>query len=519
MGKVFQITLVSFFMVSCFLSSSYAKEDFKFKDADIQIVLQAIAQKAVIEVDEEGKVTRKVNIIVSPEVRGLVTVNLTDVEWLTALEGILKAYGYGYEWIENDLILVATLEDLAEQREKGAIAAQQEPLEVKTYTLKYLDANNVKTMVEPQLSPRGRISVLEIEPLKGWKARGGYKVKGEEVTERAIREEGARPRAKKLIITETKSNIRNIIEAIKAIDIMPRQVLIKARIMEVNRDTLKDLGFDLGTGATGATGSTFSILGASKKNTSGVGGYFSGDVSPSVFDAKSSDITSTMPYAAGMEFIFRKFTGAQYEIVLHALEEDADTNTLSAPQVVTLDGQEAYIIVGEKRPIIKSEIQSSETSVGISKELDYYQNLGIELNVVPQVSDDGYINMSLYPSVTSSSENVTATSTVNSQTTSDEYPIILVRETQTQVLLKDGETVVIGGLLKDVKSEGVIKVPFLGDLPLIGLAFQRRTFDTEKIDLLIFITAHILTPGETVPQSYLATKPVTTQFKKIVDQW
>ncbi len=497
----------------CFLTAAPAKEDFKFKDADIQVVLQAIAQKAMLEVDEKGEVTRKVNIIVSPEVRGLVTVNLTDVEWLTALEGILKAYGYGYEWIENDLILVATLEDLAEQREKGAVAAQQEPLEVRTYTLRYLDAHDVKALVEPQLSARGRISVLEIEPLRGWRARGGYQVRGETTT-RAERQEGARPRAKKMLITETKSNIRNIIEAIQAIDVMPKQVLIKTRVMEVNRDLLKDIGFDFGTGPTGATGATFNILPTDDRDHHGLGGYTSGDVEPAIFRPKAADVTGTIPYATGMELIFRKFTGMQFEAVIHALEEDVDTNILSAPQVVVLDGQEAYIIVGEKRPIIKSEIQSSDTGTGISKSLDYYQSLGIELNVVPQISEDGYVNMAIYPSVTTSTEDVPVTSIMGEFETTDNYPVIQVRETQTQVMLKDNETIVIGGLLKDVKSEGVLKVPFLGDLPFLGLFFQRKTWDTEKIDLLIFITAHILTPGEVVPQEFVEVEGVTGSFEE-----
>jgi type IV pilus assembly protein PilQ len=498
----------------CLLFSpmSYAVEDFKFKDADIQIVLQAISQKAILGTDEEGNITRRVNIIVSPDVRGMVTVSLIQVDWLAALEGILNAHSYGYEWIQDDLILVSTLEDLAERREKGAIAAQQEPVEVKTYTLKYLDAHDVKNLIEAQLSPRGRITILQIEPIRGWTARGGYSVRGETSTTRAQRTAQARPRAKRMVITETKSNMRNIIEALDAVDVMPKQVLIKARIMEVNRDTLEDIGFEWGTGSTGATGASASILPATDDFGHGMGGYISGNVTPSIFDPKAGGINGTVPYAAGLEFIYRKFTGAQFEAVLHALEEDVDTNTLSSPQVLVLDGQEAYIIVGEKRPIVSSEIQSSETSVGISKSLDYYQNLGIELNVVPQVSDEGYINMSLYPSVTSSTENLTATSVVGNQSTTDLYPIILVRETQTQVIVKDGETIVIGGLLKDVRSESVIKVPILGDIPFLGLLFQRKTWDTEKIDLLIFITAYIVDPAEILPQTFVDVNPVVTNF-------
>ena len=122
------------------------------------------------------------------------------------------------------------------------------------------------------------------------------------------------------------------------------------------------------------------------------------------------------------------------------------------------------------------------------------------------------INLSIYPSVTSSSQNVAATSVVGDQTTTDLYPIILVRETQTQVILRDGETIVIGGLLKDVRSESIIKVPILGDIPFLGLLFQRKTWDTEKIDLLIFITAHIVNPDEILPQTFVDVNPLVSKF-------
>ena len=473
----------------------------KFKEADITVVLQAISRKAT----KDGE---RVNIIIGPEIEGFVTVDLEKVHWKTALEAVLKMYNYGYEWIGDEIIMVTTLEKLAEKRQQEAAAALQEPLQTVTYALKYLDANDVKKLMDPQLTSRGTISVLELEVQKGWKARGGFGA-GSGATggdfERAEREEGAKPRTKKLIITDTKSNVVIILEAIRQIDIRPRQVLIEARIMEVNRDKLKDIGIEYGTGTTGITGSTatergMSLLNVDREGKRAMMGAMKSNVAPSVFDPKSEDIRSTSPYNAGMEVIFRRLQGAQFEAVLHALEEDVNTNTLSAPRILTLDGQEAYIMVGEKRPIIESEIEASEGSVGISKSLSYYQNLGIELNVVPHICDDGYIDMLVYPSVTSSSSNIDATSQIGETTSTDSYPIIKVRETQTQVILKDGETIGIGGLLKDVKSEGVVKVPILGDIPLLGLLFQRKTYDTEKIDLVVFITVRILDSSDILPE-------------------
>ncbi|MCM8774145.1 MAG: secretin and TonB N-terminal domain-containing protein [Candidatus Omnitrophica bacterium] len=482
------------------LSASFAQEGIldvlKFKDADIRVVLQAIAEKATIS----GK---KVNIVVGPDVKGLITVDFENVYWETALRSILKTQGYGYELVGENIIMVTTLENLAENRKKEAEAAQQEPLETVTYQLKFLDANDVKNLISNQLTSRGKITVLDIEPQIRWKARGGVASVGANqggTFTQATKEEGAKPRTKTLVITDTKSNLRNILEAIEKIDVMPKQVLIEARIMEVNRDRLKDLGIDWGTGNSVTSGNltTQAVDKSGKGNVGEVGVIgLTSQETPSIFNPKTgTSLSGVWPYDTGLSILYKKLTGTEFQILLHALEEDVDTNTLSSPRIITLDGQEAYIMVGEKRPIIKSQIEASENSVGISKELNYYQNLGIELNVIPYICSDDTISMTIYPSVTSSSENIPAVSQIGTSTTTDYYPIILVRETQTQVLMKDGETIVIGGLLKDVKNEGIYKTPILGDIPIFGLLFRRKTIDSEKIDLVIFITAKIIKSSE-----------------------
>ncbi|MCQ9205016.1 MAG: hypothetical protein NG737_01715 [Omnitrophica bacterium] len=476
------------FNVFC-LPQGYSQEDekniipaIKFKDADIKIVLQSIAEKAV-------KGGRRVNIVTGVEVRGLVSINLENVDWLTALEAILKAHSYDYEWIGENIILVETLEKLAVKREAEALAKQQEPLEMIAYNLKFLEAQDVLNVLRPQLSPRGKITVLQSSPQKGWRARGGFSSGGGGSGDfaRAKRESGARPRSNTLIITDTKSKVRDILKAIAKIDIMPRQVLIEARIMEVAVDWLKDIGISLATGIDGVTSGSFGYLAQTRDSS---GGQSLTSVTPSIF-GPSAELT---PANTGMTYVYRKLTGEQFEGVLHALEENVRTNVLSAPRILTLDGQEAYIMVGTKRPIITSTIQASQTSVGISKQLDYYENLGIELNVVPKICGDDYINMIIYPSVTSSTRDVEAESVIEGTAVADNYPIIDVRETQTQVLVKSGETIVIGGLIKEVKNDSVIKVPLLGDIPYLGHFFKRTTTDTEKIDLIIFITATIVEP-------------------------
>ena len=307
-----------------------------------------------------------------------------------------------------------------------------------------------------------------------------------------------------LVITDTPASldrIRNVI--MPMIDKKPKQVLIEARLMEVNRDKLRDMGVDLGIGST-SNATTSTVTAGS------FGGHILGsEFRPSVFNAKegSTLVPGTEPYNLGAELVFQKLTGSKFKAVLHALEEDVNTNTLSSPRIMTLDNQEASILVGYHTPILASTVTAGTTSGSGPTQtqiLDYYQEIGIRLNVVPQISDEGFINMIIHPSVTSSTSSVTATNVAGTGTdaiqTTVDYPIIDVREAQTQVFIKDGDTIVIGGLLKDIKSKETIGVPFLSKIPLLGGLFRRDIYDTQKVDLLIFITARVVDENFLTPE-------------------
>lgn len=493
---------------------------FDFKEADISNVLKIISYKS------------GVNIVTTPDVMGNVSVRLTDVPWELALDVILKTYGFGYQK-QGNVILVTKIENVAK-------IAAEEALQTEIITLKFLDAQDAQKIIIPLLSPRGKISVLYTRGQKGWQF-GSFKIGKDSGTSSALVKETAGGtkseavsyeksatgetimkkaefdpaiKSKILIITDTPSfldKIRNVI--LSKIDIKPKQVLIETRIMEVNRNKLRDIGLDWGLGGSGAARDTAIIMQGSKTmtgghagtlNTAAVGTASAKTVTPSLFNPASTGILGYEPYNAGAEFVFQKLTGTKFEAVIHALEDDANTNTLSAPSILTIDNQEASMLVGYHTPILESTVtagsESGGTGATVTQTLDYYQEIGIRLNVVPQISEEGYINMILHPSVTSSTANVTASSTASGATTETDYPIIDVREAQTQVILKNGETIVIGGLLKDVKGKEFIGIPFLKDIPWLGKLFGRETTTTQKIDLLIFIKAKIiedeLTPEE-----------------------
>lgn len=487
------------FLICCVVFAQGGQiQTIRFKDTDIRLVLQAIGQKASRE-------DKKINIIMTPEVQGLVTLDLENVDWETALKVILKTSGFGYISY-RDVVIVAPLDKIKEMELKEQERQAIESPQLRVFTLKYLDANDVKKTIEPLLSKAGKVSVLEVTGQAGWEF-------GADPTKRVRAKEGKLSRTKVLVVSDVTRKLDEISTVLDEIDVMPKQILIKARIMEVSRDLLRDIGFDWGTGSTGAESQIISTTPANKKSgldVMQVGGHSVALQQPSAFVPSTTGLTADN---SGLKLLFKKLSGAQFEVVLHALEEDARTNTLSAPVILTLNNQEAAILVGTKFPIIQTEVSTQNAQI-IGGSLQEYKDIGIQLSVVPQVwgEKDELINMIIHPAVTSS----TQTSKVISQTgtTLVEYPIIISREAETQLVLNDGETVVMGGLFKDVKTKQVIGIPFLSKIPLLGSLFKRDTYDMGKIDLLIFITAKIVKPGEIAPQEIIDINAVKTEPQK-----
>jgi type II secretion system protein D len=417
------------------------------------------------------------NVVVGPEVISEgVNVHLNRVRWDEALEVILKPYGFGYRKV-GDTIVVSKLEKLAE-------LSAVEPLESRVFNLRFLDAGDVQEMLMKQLSGRGTMSIMSARGQKGWEfaSRGssGQSRSGsasnlgklERATKAGEHDAG---KSKTLIVTDVPGSLNRIAAMLNGLDVMPQQVLVEARFMEVNDNVLKDLGLD------------FTYV----KSDYSIGQLFSGVTPAGVFDpalAPFWDTADLNPKAA-----FAAKTQGSLRGAIRALQEDEDTKVLSAPSILTLNNQEATIIVGQKYPIIESNVSGSTGNNNTSTTLDYYENIGIQLNVVPQICDDLHINMIVHPSVsTIVGFKSGAVSTGAGTQALTQYPVIDTREAETQILLKNKETVVIGGLLQDQKSITQSKVPFLGDIPLLGRLFRRDTTDNKKINLLIFLSATIV---------------------------
>lgn len=415
------------------------------------------------------------SIVISPEITGRTTVRLNEVPWDQALESVLKPFNYGY-YQDGDTTVVTG----------------SSPIRSRVIHLKHLDASDVEPVLAAFLSPRGKIvRVTNLGQSWGAAASQSESVAGGEGMGKRTRilEDARISRSRTLMVTDTPEILDQISTFLDTVDVPPMQILIEARFLELNPRVLRDIGFEFGTDGGFKSGSHAYGYQANQ---------VSGDVAPGNFTAFSTPtLAANAPFNAGINLAFQRLTSVQYSLMLHALQEDASANVLSAPRILTLNNQEAVIIVGTKFPIINSDASSAAAggAATITTSLRGYEDIGIQLNVLPQASDKKMINMIVRPSVRELIGTRSGKTVSGDVTALTEYPVISTREAETQVVMPDGQTIVIGGLLKDRQSKTTIKVPFLGSIPYLGWLFRRETVQNEKVELLIFVTASIV-PAE-----------------------
>ena len=270
-----------------------------------------------------------------------------------------------------------------------------------------------------------------------------------------------------LIVTDTPARLERVARVIEAMDVRPRQVSIEAKLVESVLGVDEKLGFDwqLRASAAGATlPTTFpfpkdqgsGVLTATPNPNVPVGG--TGPAFPP---------GQTFPYATPSDFKFGKLSFQEFTVAMEILKEQSNTNLVSAPQVTTLDNQQAEIIVGQVVPIATYE---------------HSQLAGTLLLVTPHFANDSTMVITVSPEV---SEILEYRGQFN------ERPVTSTRSATTQIVMKSGETVMIGGLISSLDRKIVRKVPVLGDIPLLGYLFRHKTVSKDKVDLMIFITPHI----------------------------
>ncbi|VAX37701.1 hypothetical protein MNBD_UNCLBAC01-157 [hydrothermal vent metagenome] len=398
-----------------------------FQEADIRSVLKILSMKS------------GVNIVISPEVSGAVTIQLNNVPWKQALDVILQTYGYAHEQ-KNNVIMVTTVEDLKQRRENRALLAEQENLETKTFILNFAKATDIIVSLEKIKSERGSID---------------FDV-----------------RTNMLIVTDIVQRIELIAKIIKKLDKTTPQVLIEAKVIETVLSDTDKLGVDWTT-KTSISGSARPITVPFKP----------GGESTTYFGPLTSPLSTSVNYGT------LSFTDTQ--AVFEMLKTRTDTNILSNPKVITLDNQTAVINIGEERRFVTSV--TSNTQTGQTQSATEKRKIGINFSVTPHVNNAGFVTLDVEPEV---SEDTGKVDTVDGNA----IPIIGIKTVKTSVMVKNGETLIIAGLIKSKEIETKKRVPFIGDIPVFGSLFRKSEKSIEKTDLLIFITPHIITPE--VPETF-----------------
>jgi type IV pilus assembly protein PilQ len=402
-----------------------------FQDIEVRRVLQLLA-------DFTG-----INMVASDTVQGNITLRLKDVPWDQALDIIMKTKNLDKRRNGN-VIWIAPVAELIKSEEEEAKAIAQSiklsPIQTDYIQLSYAKSADVLKLLEDSRDSKGGESnrtagsdSLALESLLS--ARGS-----------AVSDS----RTNTLIINDRQQNIDKIRRMIDLLDVAVKQVMVEARIVTASTDFSRELGIKWS---------------AKKLGNSPVWG---GDFQPS-FDLGVDLATNT---AGTFNFGLLKISDYMLNLELSALQADGHGEVLSAPKVLTGDKQKAYILRGTEIPY-----QTWSATEGLKTE---FRAANLKLEVTPSITPDGKVQMALK----------IEKDTVGTLTSAG-Y-LINTNELETNVLVDDGETVVLGGIFDDIKQNQYEKVPFFGDLPVVGALFKNNTRSSAQTELLIFVTPRIV---------------------------
>ena len=407
-----------------------------------------------------------INIVTSDTVNGSMTLRLKDVPWDQALQIIMEAKGLGQRKNGNVLWIAPKdeIDDRTKKDYEAALAIQKlEPLRTQAFQLNYAKADAI---VE-QLTKAGT----------GGGAGGN--------STRFLSERGSaisEPRTNQIFVSDTPGKLEEVRKLIASLDVAVRQVLIEARIVEARDSFGRSLGVKLGGSDMRATrgglggysigGDNRVVFGSSYANLSGSNGSASGVTNTPFINlpASLSNVSSVASFALS---IFNPAANRFLDLEISAMEADNQGKVISSPRLITADQVKALIEQGTEYPYSVTA-PNGATTIAFKKAV-------LKLEVTPQITPEGNIILDL---------------DVNKDTrgeTTIQGVAIDTKHIKTQVLIENGGTIVIGGIFEMEEANQENKVPFLGDVPVVGNLFKNKTKTSEKREMLVFITPKIIT--------------------------
>jgi type IV pilus assembly protein PilQ len=388
------------------------------QDMDLRDVFRLIAEESGL------------NLILSDDIKGTISVKLRQVPWDQALVMIMKSKKLGYTRAGN-ILRIAPISDIKGEEDEAIRLAtakkNQAPLKVRMVPISYANVNELAAQVRPFMSDRGRVI--------------------------------GDTRTSALVIQDADENIERVLKLISSIDVPPPQVLIEGKVVEASDGFRKSVGVNWS-----ASGQNFQL--GRGRNPSGSAGF---QVSPQLGPA-----TFGLDFRLGTLDIL-----GDLQATLALFEQEGQVKVISSPRILTLHNQPAEINQSTEIPLISTnQVPNAGSTTSVS-----FKPVRLKLQVTPQITNDGAVIMDVDVNREFVGEVVdqnTQARPVNS------------RSAKTKVLVRNGQTAVIGGIYQSDAAEGTRKVPWLGDVPGVGWLFKSRSKDTSKNELLIFLTPRIL---------------------------
>jgi type IV pilus assembly protein PilQ len=416
----------------------YLGEEENFSGRAISLNFQDISVRTVLQIvaDYNG-----FNLVTSDTVAGNITLRLDGVPWDQALDIILKVKGLDKR-MEGNILMVAPSDELA-AREARDLQAQQQVEELAPLYSEYVQVNYAKAAEFAALIKNEDNSILSL--------RGSVSVD---------------ERTNTLLIRDTATSIEDIKRMVSVLDIPVRQVIIESRMVTVKDNINEELGIRWGVTDTGSDSSTSGSLSGAESAGNGI--------IPSLSDRLNVNLPVASPAGSIAFQVARLADGTILDLELSAMEKENKGEIIASPRITTANQKEAYIEQGVEIPY-QEAASSGATSTQFKKAV-------LSLTVTPHITPDDRIILDL----------VVTQDTV-SDVSNGTAPAIDTQRIGTQVLVNNGETIVLGGIYQQQTISSVSKVPVLGDIPYFGWMFRNSSNFNEKKELLIFVTPRIVT--------------------------
>lgn len=443
----------------------------------------------VVEVIKMLATKGNLNVVIGSNVKGRVTIFLKSVNIMDAFDIILVSNDLAYD-TRGDIIYVMT------QREYEAIYGEKysDKKEVRICQLKYAKAAEASKALNQLKTKAGKIvvdegsntlvvidsppsvaqisetidridmpTVTKVFELRYAKA-ADLKTKVAEMLTKSVGSMQIDERTNKIVINDVEKRAAEIEEVVRAFDDRLQQVLIEAKIVQITLDDKYKLGVDWDNVLTKLNKqiSIKSIFHVAAQNALIPGGQL-------VLGTLGAD--------------------TDYAIMIQALKTIGDANLLSSPRITAINNQEAKILVGTSQPYATNTVTQGTSTTTTAAALNFI-DVGVKLYVTPTINKDGFVMMKIKPEVSSTTTNYTYGDPATT------VPIVSTTQAETSVMVRDGTTIIIAGLIKDERTNSVDKVPILGDIPMIGHIFRKTSNEVQKQEIVVFLTPHILSGGD-----------------------